>query len=1136
MVGDTAKRELMGEFPNQVIRASAGTGKTFSLSNRYLKLLASGAECQTILATTFTRKGAGEILDRIVGRLSDAALDADAAKKLAKELEWNLDQDRAAEILHELLQNLHRLEISTLDSFFNRVAKAFSLELGLPPTWDIVEELQMDRLYDQAIQAVLRRDAVLDLLHMLSKGQAARRVASMIRETVENAYTIFRESGPEPWDQLSMTGKFLPADKLELLVNQIANLEPEKKSLRKHWEEVKRFAMSDDWAAFASTRSFQNLLDGNPKYGNTKLTEDILEIYRQALPHCTAFVEKRLIEQNLSTRDLLGAFGNLLEEAKSETGHLRFDDVTARLQEFVSMWDTERFSFRLDHQIQHLLLDEFQDTSLAQWNVIRPFAQKVTESSESLRSFFCVGDMKQAIFGWRGGVAEIFDLVDRQLPNLDVTQTLTKSYRSAPPVIDMVNNIFMNVDRYQCKDNVVAEAIRKWSTWFSPHSTERTELKGYVSIEMAKECDQSVKGIEWSKDSERNTNVTLQTVQRVKELTQTLPPDRTIGVIVRTNNEVGELIFRFQQAGIRASEEGGNPLTDSAAVELVLSAIRLADFPGDGVARFHLSHSPLADSFGLKPESELNQNENQKAAIKTAAQRRSELVDRGYGPTVEKLAKQLTAHCTRRELLRLQQLVQIAYASPTDNGQWQLRPSQFVQYVRNEVKVSDQSSASVRVMTIHKAKGLEFDVVVFPIPLSSQGWAGLTPNVVVGRENPTAPINVATRYANKHVRRLLPPKFQAIFEEDRQRNVRESMCVLYVALTRAAHATHVIVSHGAKVDHQSAAGILMATLCPNEERRQGLLYEHGDPVWFQSAQPDQADPDPHQLAQFYLPEDAKLRKGNLSFDVRSGRGMPRTLPSMLEGGDELVLGSIFKSDEHQQAMSRGTLLHGCFELVQWLDRTVPTRQQLLEHLKTIDPTAEWETIIDSFYEMIEHENVKRLLTMESYQETYLMHFPETSQIMIEANRLEVENERRFAVQLEAGLMQGVIDRLVLVYEGDRLVAADVIDFKTDTVAASETKQRVEYYKPQLSAYREAASQFLQLPIEKVSSRLLFVESGHLENLHLLENSFSPDQAKGLPAPKRKTHQTKSTEVPQQSSRVPKRKLRSRQQKTLWPED
>ncbi len=133
------------------------------------------------------------------------------------------------------------------------------------------------------------------------------------------------------------------------------------------------------------------MLAGINKFGNTKLTSDILEIYQQLLPHCTAYVEQRLILQNRSTRDLLQSFHQMLEQAKNETGDLRFDDVTERLQRFVSMWDTERFSFRLDHQIQHLLLDEFQDTSLAQWNVIRRFRPQSHGVAGFMASFFCVG-------------------------------------------------------------------------------------------------------------------------------------------------------------------------------------------------------------------------------------------------------------------------------------------------------------------------------------------------------------------------------------------------------------------------------------------------------------------------------------------------------------------------------------------------------------------------------------------------------------------------------------------------------------------------------------------------------------------------------------------------------------------------
>ncbi len=1124
MGNESAIRELADEFPNTIISASAGTSKTFALSNLYLRLLSSGAECQTILATTFTKKGAGEILDRIMDRLSDAALDDNAAAGLSVELEWQLTQPQAATALHQLLKNLHRLEIGTLDSFFNRIAKLFSLELGLPPTWEIVEEQQMGRLHDQAIQQVLQDEAVVSLLHMLSKGEAARRVATLIHDTVEQVYRIYRESGPAPWDRLPKTGQFLTDGQLENVLARMESLELPGTALPKQWSLVTELARTGDWAQFALTTSFQNVLDGKLKFGNAKLTPEMVGIFEELRPHCTASIEQQLIQQNHSTRDLLMAFDNVLKTAKDATGDLGFDDVTERLQDFVRKWDADRFSFRLDHQIQHLLLDEFQDTSLAQWNVIRPFARKVTESRSAQRSFFCVGDMKQAIFGWRGGVAEIFDLVDSELLHLQKAETLTKSYRSAPPVIDLVNQVFLNVDKYCSGDVVCDTAIKDWAQWFSQHTTARQELPGCVTIEMAADCAEFSKKEDQTKDSSRNANVIQKTIERVQTLKQTLPAQKTIGLIVRTNAEVGQLISYLQQAGISASEEGGSALTDSAAVELILSALSLADQPGDSLARFHVAQSPLGAMLGLIAETDANQSECAESAMMAAARLRCRLITEGYGPVVESLARVLLDRCTQRELSRLQQLVQVAYSSSANKDLWQLRPGRFVGYVRNDVRVTDQSSAQVRVMTIHKAKGLEFDVVVLPIPVTSSGWAGLTPNVVVGRESPTAPINVATRYVGEKLRKLLPAGFQRLFEHERQRNVREAMCVLYVALTRAAHATHVIVSHGAKPDHKSAAGILLATVCPEVDRQEGLLYEQGDRDWFKAGMVEQVvekaakqstklprknsgrkksvdvasgakklNSDPYNLNQFYLDDAAELGSSIILNETRSGRGIPRTSPSLLEGGDRIQLKRIFQSAGAQAAMERGRQLHACFELVKWLDQSIPTRQQLQDHLHRFSPTTkDFSSTIADFYRAIEHVQVQSLLNLKTYQELFMMHFPLPGPILLEAQRLEVENERPFAVQLESGLLQGVIDRLVLIYEGDRLVAADVIDFKTDFVPQTGIQQLIEYYRPQLAGYRAAVSKFTRLPLEQIATRLVFVESGQLINLDLVESEFSPN--------------------------------------------
>ncbi len=143
-------------FPHVVIRASAGTGKTFQLSNRFLGLAAAGFPPDHILATTFARKAAGEILERVLTRLAEAA-DSDAClTELTGHLQCtSFSHDACVALLRNLINHLHRLQIGTLDSFFVQMAGSFSLELGLPLGWRIIESLEDHRLRADAIQASL---------------------------------------------------------------------------------------------------------------------------------------------------------------------------------------------------------------------------------------------------------------------------------------------------------------------------------------------------------------------------------------------------------------------------------------------------------------------------------------------------------------------------------------------------------------------------------------------------------------------------------------------------------------------------------------------------------------------------------------------------------------------------------------------------------------------------------------------------------------------------------------------------------------------------------------------------------------------------------------------------------------------
>ena len=1076
-------------FRNEVIRASAGTGKTFALSNRFLRLLASGVECETILATTFTRKAAGEILDRIVQRLAKAALCESAAQELAEQLEWSIDQTRAQDLLRELIQNLHRLQISTLDAFFYRIAQSFRLELGLPTQWQIVNEQQIEILQNQIIREILHDKSVIDLLHLMTKGEAQRRIAALISSTVNRLYDVRVQSDKQAWNRLEPVKSYQPNREFDSIIEQLETIDYPNKHHSNQVNKEIELIRQEEWLELITKGVFSRIANGIPDYQRKPFTTECIQLYQEVIEHCRGYVVDMLIRKNSSTFDLLDKFGKRLESEKTVTGQLRFQDITNRIEEFIYGKETDDFSFRLDHKVNHLLLDEFQDTSIAQWNVIAPFAERTT-AEDDRRSFFCVGDLKQAIFGWRGGVAEIFDSVECSLTNMSEAQPLVKSYRSSQIVIDFVNKIFGSLDQYDAKNEVVTQAVSQWSERFTPHETAKEELPGYFELEFANESD--VNG-RWEKNRVRNINALATTVHRIRTLHEQMP-DRSIGVLVRKNETIGELIYQLRDAGIPASEEGGNPLTDSAAVEIILSLITLADHPGDGIARFQLSHSPLAEPLGLAPETKQNQKENLAAADAASESLRAELLVNGLGFTVEKYARMISPSCTPRELSRLQQLVQEAFnfGGSQDETRIQLRPLHFVNHIRNEFKASDESSAQVRVMTIHQSKGLEFDIVVLPMPYENNAWFSRQSDVIVGREDATSPINLVCRLANENVRNLLPVEFRDAFDETRRREVRDNLCVLYVAMTRAIHATHVVMSYGCKPDECSNASVLLATLHPGD-RQEGTVFSHGDKDWYKTltdsseqnkvgtvaSEPVTTAESTHK---YYLPFDATLTEAKLAESNRLGRGMARTSPSRLEGGNTVIMSSIFSMVANEAQLSRGSLIHACFELVTWLDEQSPTRRQLKTHLQSFDMVtseSEIEATIDKFLTLVKQPQLTKLLSRQTYLQERASHQVESTSHVFDALRVEVHNERGFAVSIDDQLLQGFIDRLVLVYEGNRLLSAEIIDYKTDAVHAGNLQNRINHYRPQLTAYRKAVATFCNLPIENVSTQIAFVLSDQI---------------------------------------------------------
>jgi len=1055
--------------PHLVIRASAGTGKTFALSNRFLSLLDGDVSADHVLATTFTRKAAGEILDRVLVRLAQAATDERACAELGSFIGNDaLSQNRCLDILERSLRHLHRLRVGTLDSLFGQIARSFGLELGLPPGWQIVDELEDDWLRTEAIGAVLRNSGtreVLALMHLLTKGETSRSVSELIRSTVNDLYDLFQETTGDAWRRIPKPKPPGNAELTSALAELRAAELPDKRFISARDADCLR-AEQGDWDAFVARGLAAKILAGTTQYYRKPIPDNVVALYKTLIANAKAVLVGRLALQTEGTYDLLEKFHTEYQRLKYERRALRFDDVTQRLSDVTTPSGVDRVAYRLDGHIDHLLLDEFQDTSLAQWQVIRPFARQVTASGKQ-RSFFCVGDVKQAIYGWRGGIAEILDTLPHELRGL-THRSLNRSYRSAQPVIDTVNKIFLpsgiashgNLER-------AGQPVARWCERFEQHSTARGELAGYACLMAADEPD----------EGQKQDVATLRfAAERVEQIVRQTP-GLSIGVLVRSNSAVGRLIYELHRLRVYASEEGGNPLTDSAAVQIILSALRLADHPGDSVARCHVAFSPLGKALNFADRNDAP------GACRLAQRVRRALAEDGYGPVVLGWAKVLAGHCNRRELNRVQQLVELAYGYQASAS---LRADRFVQYVQRK-RVTDPTAANVRVMTIHQAKGLQFDVVVLP-ELDKQ-VLGQPDSFVVGREQPSSPVHGVCRYVNADVQSLLPADVQQMFTSATQRSVSESLCVLYVAITRAIHALHMIVAPSKENERnlpKTYAGLLRAALADGRPAPpRTTLFERGDPQWSSHRGVEMAPAKtPADESADVEPLVVRLAPAT---EQRS-RGLDRASPSALEGGTRVNLRNLLKTGSDATAARRGTLIHAWFERIEWLDDGRPDEATLRLLARQLPgPPLDVESHLAQFSEMLSRDAVARALSRSAYAPPDELGFPAEVAKQLAAGPLElkVRNEQPFALREQNTVVTGFIDRLVLMYAGQTLVAADIIDFKTDAVPSDDQAAltaKVEYYRPQLNAYRRAVAKTTQLAPERISARLLLVAPGLAVNV------------------------------------------------------
>ncbi len=1090
---------------NVGVRASAGSGKTYELAVQFIARLAAGADPASVVATTFTRKAAGEILDRIIMRLSSAAepgepnAKSDALRQDVLRVWPDLDLPLGAEQWLRLLAGccraMDRINIATIDSLFVRALSAFLFEAELVGRPAMTDERSPEATATRAMAlqealAAKPLSSALELLEDLSGGRPSRSVIGRMDQAVSELLPLALATDPRAWETLTVP----PSPDDRELDDAIVSLERmasecQSRALAKGLLSSASNARDRLWEAVLETGAsakvgfsigHDHADDSDPHgtvtdftYSRVPIPESAVRALRVLTQTAAHHVIRRLQARSRATRDLLDRYAVVYHRLLRQREVLLFDRLPRVLLDATRNATGRDLAYRLGLSVQHVLLDEFQDTSPAQWGVLRRLFLN-DDAAVSAPSVFCVGDSKQAIYGWRGGSAAIFDRLDQEMPGL-VWESRATSYRSSQVVLDFVNDVFTNLERWDGLETCPA-LLSQWKEHYVAHEAAEPR-PGHVIIRSFREPaetqdDAAIGAADPSAESDvpegKDTSYERWTAERIAAIALR-HSDAAIGVLVRRNRTAADLAFRLQSLGVSASLDGPGALADDPAVSVILSALTMADHPGSTAEAFHVAASPLRDVVGL--------TDIAPATVRRASLRvRRALASRGYASVVAQWSRILARLGDERTGLRLTQLTEAAAEYEAKATQ---RPSDFVKAVRL-LTVNEQSDQPVRVMTIHQAKGLEFDIVVLPElhteihgvrPPMIRWDAGVQSGVSSALNASDAAATRVFAYPSKAARAVSVELRQALAQH-RERELADALNLLYVAITRPRHALHILIPAGkpASITSERRTPVRMDSILRSaladeigsersaEDSSEGdgdILLERGDPNWDQ----DPSGPSAPSAAPLAQPRPI-LSPVTFASHARR-RIWLDSAPSRLGETGKRSARDLLRLDT--SALNTGTLLHAWFQSISWLDEGVPDDDELVSIGRLTLPYEREDRLrerIATFRAILQSEAVAGAFTRPPWPHT-------------------LWRERPFVARIGDSLVRGRMDRVVIRTgdtPGPRVVVTDI---KSDQVDADGASARAVGYYGQMRAYAQALGQMLGTPMAEITAQLLFVSPGVL---------------------------------------------------------
>ncbi|MFA5234127.1 MAG: RecB-like helicase [Sulfurimonas sp.] len=686
---------------NLAYEASAGSGKTFMLVVRYLSLLFKGAEPSKILALTFTNKAANEMQERIVQTLEELEFrgELDEIAKVTELPKEYLLAERKR-VLNEFL-NAHT-KIMTIDSFFTKILRKFSLYASLMPdfsTFSSQHELKLLSRFLKEVSVAGKKETLITL-----SLQSNKRLTDIF-ELLDEFYIKFAELKHIGFKKQNATQFEQEA------LSCIAELKKIVTSCK---------AASSTAIKGVSAESFEELCEkawlereslNYSTFSKCYVAEmdDLLFKIKEAIKE-----QNRAKEQNFffAIKELVDIYAKSKKALYMDDSELSFSDVTYLVYEILNLLDDSEFLyFRLDSQIEHMLLDEFQDTSILQYEILKPLINEITSGKGIFDngSFFFVGDVKQSIYRFRGGVSALFDTV-RDENNTHVEKLLT-NYRSQKEVVEFVNSTFK-------------EKIKNYTPQLS-----RTEANGgYVEVT-------------------KNDELLQEIVNQVKRLLDMGADINEIAVLCATNSDGIEVEGALHAQNIEVVTETTTKLINQKSIKALLEYLKYQYF-GQDIYMYNFFSLISQD---VRPIKRVDFNKVEILDVVKEAVEEFKLFSGDFN--IIRFLNAIAGYCDIEALL--------------------------FEYERMDVSAAASELNGVRVLTVHKSKGLEYEHVIVMDRLKK---APPSRDAIIYEYDGIALKNIYLRIKGRdsvdaqYAKALLKEK--ALVRED-------SLNALYVAFTRA---------------------------------------------------------------------------------------------------------------------------------------------------------------------------------------------------------------------------------------------------------------------------------------------------------------------------------------------------------------